>query len=480
METNDLAYSEARSARRRFLTQASRGLGAFAMASLLGEGDVRAADATEPSFRPVGAHFAPKAKRVIYLHMSGGQSQLETFDPKPGLRELHGTALPKSVRGEQRITLMTRQQSQILVAASQHDFARFGESGQEMNVLFRHLSGVADEVCIVRSMHTEPINHDPAMTFLQTGSPLAGRPCFGSWISYGLGSMNRNLPEFVVLLSGGGQPVPSRYWHNGFLPSRHQGVQFQAKGDPVLFLSDPDGITRKNRGRIVDGISRLNRLKLETSGDREIDARIDAYRLAYRMQTAVPELMDISRESADTLEAYGVKPGESSFAANCLLARRLAEGGVRFIQLYDRGWDHHGGVTQGIAKKIKQVDQPCAALLKDLKARGMLEDTLVVCGGEFGRTTYSQGNLGKDYGRDHHPRCFSLWLAGAGIEGGQTFGETDDFGYNIAANPVSAFDLNATLLHLLGMDHERLTYRFQGRDFRLTDVHGSVRHELLA
>ena len=480
MDPTTLSYHLAR---RRFLTKASCGLGAFALSSLLAQDLGATTDESAAANKGTGLphlpHFRPRARRVIYLHMSGGPSQLETFDPKPQLKELHGEDLPPSVRGEQRITLMTRSQNKIVVAASQHHFLRRGQSGQEMNSLFRHLGKVADDLCIVRSMHTDPINHDPAMTFLQTGSPLAGRPCIGSWASYGLGTMNRDLPEFVVLLSGGGQPVPSRYWHNGFLPSRHQGVQFQAKGDPVLFLSNPAGIDRANRGRIVDGISRLNSLKREQIGDDEIDARINAYQLAYRMQTSVPELMDVSRESKKTLEDYGVEPGKPSFAANCLLARRLADAGVRFIQLYDRGWDHHGGVTGNITKKVRLVDRPCAALLKDLKTRGMLDDTLVIWGGEFGRTTYSQGKLGKDFGRDHHPRCFSIWLAGGGVQGGVTLGRTDDFAYNIIEDPVSVYDLNATLLHLLGVDHELLTYKFQGRDFRLTDVEGKVRRELL-
>ncbi len=475
---------QAHVARRHFLTRASSGLGAIALASLL-EQDGLLARAPSSRRRASGdpvAHFAPQAQRVIYLHMSGGPSQLDTFDPKLQLQKLHGTELPKSVRGKQRVTLMTRNQLSMSVAASQHEFGRFGASGQVMNVLFKEISTIADELCIVRSMQTEPINHDPAVTFLQTGSPVAGRPCFGSWVSYGLGSDNRDLPEFVVLLSNpGGQPVPSRYWHNGFLPSRYQGVQFQSKGDPVLFLSNPAGMTRANRGRIVERISELNRLRLAQVGDPEIDARIDAYQLAFRMQRSVPQLTDLSHENPKTLEMYGVEPGKPSFAANCLLARRLAEAGVRFIQLYDRGWDHHGGVTKSIARKIRDVDRPCAALIKDLKQRGLLDDTLVIWGGEFGRTTYSQGDVhNKNFGRDHHPRCFSIWLAGGGIKGGVTHGATDDFAYNIARDRVEVFDLNATLLHCLGMEHKRLVYKFKGRDFRLTDVHGRVLTELLA
>lgn len=464
-------------ARRQFLTRSSSGLGALALASILGK--TNHATANTGSAFPT-RHLQPKAKRVIYLHMSGGPSQLETFDPKPQLRKLHGAELPASVRGKQRVTTMTRFQKDIVVAASEHEFGRFGHSGQVMNVLFEELGTVADDIAIVRSIHSEPINHDPAVTFLQTGSPLAGRPCIGSWLSYGLGTDNEDLPAFVVLLSDGGQPVPSRYWHNGFLPSRHQGVQFQSKGDPVLFLSNPAGIDRTNRGRIVSRIAELNRLKFEESGDREIEARINAYELAFRMQASVPDLMDISREPKDVLDLYGAQPGEPSFAANCLLARRLAEAGVRFIQLYDRGWDHHGNVTKRIRQKIGQVDRPCAALIKDLKARGLFEDTLIVWGGEFGRTTYSQGTLDSKFGRDHHPRSFSMWLAGGGIRGGVGHGATDDFAYNIAADQVDVHDIQATLLHCLGVDHEQLIYKFKGRDFRLTDVAGKVVEPLLA
>ena len=461
-------------ARRAFLTRTSLGLGSVALSQLL-----QAQEDTRAGVLPA-THRRATAKRVIYLHMSGGPSHLETFDPKPHLRELNGTPLPEGVRGAQRLTTMTRSQATLNVMASEHHFARFGQSGLEMNTHFRHLGTVADELCVVRSLHTEPINHDPAVTFLQTGSPLAGRPAMGSWLSYGLGSDNLNLPAFVVLLSGGGgQPVPSRYWHNGFLPSRHQGVKFQSAGDPVLFLSNPNGMSSRNRGRTIDSITALNRLKFDRVGDPEIEGRIDAFQLAYRMQTAVPELMDIGREPKHTLAAYGAEPGRPSFAANCLLARRLAESGVRFIQLYDRGWDHHDGITGGITNKIRSVDRASAALIQDLKSRGMLDDTIVVWGGEFGRTTYAQ-TRSKNFGRDHHPRCFSLWLAGGGVKPGFQYGETDDFGYNVAANGVHVHDLQATLLHLLGVQHERLVYRFQGRDFRLTDVHGKVVPELLA
>ena len=461
--------------RRNFLTRTSLGLGAVAASCLAAEGQLQAAS---PRHR-VGPHFRSRAKHVIYLHMSGGPSHLETFDNKPQMRPLHGQDLPKSVIGKQRLTTMTRGQAKLLVAANQEKWGRFGDSGQEMNVVFKEISTLADDMCIIRSVHSTPINHDPAVTFLQTGSPLSGRPCLGSWLSYGLGSENRDLPEFVVLLSNGGQPVPSRYWHNGFLPSRHQGVQFQSTGDPVLFLSNPQGITDNNRSNLVSGINRLNRIKQQQVGDPEIEARINAYELAYRMQSSVPDLMDLSREPQAMLDLYGVQPGQASFASNCLLARRLVEQGVRLIQLYDRGWDHHSEVTGNIKSKIAQVDRPCAALVKDLKQRGLLEDTLIVWGGEFGRTSYGQ-DRGKTFGRDHHPNCFSVWLAGGGIQGGMTYGATDDFGYNVTEDPVEVHDLHATILHLLGLDHKRLTFRFKGRDFRLTDVAGRVVPELLA
>ena len=460
--------------RRQFLQRSSLGLGAAAVASLASDGALFAS----PASSAAGPHFAPTARRIIYLFMSGGPSQLDLFDRKPGLHKLHGTELPKSVIGKQRLTTMTRGQAKLLVAADRQKWQRFGESGQEMNAEFRHLGQHADQMAIIRSVHTEPINHDPAVTFMQTGSPNSGRPAMGAWMSYGLGPENCDLPEFVVLLSNGGQPVPSRYWQNGFLPSRHQGVQFQSKGDPVLFLSDPKGMDRTNRGRMVDYISRLNRLKHEQVKDPEIEARIDAYQLAYRMQASVPALTDLTTESKQTLEMYGANPGQPSFAANCLLARRLAESGVRFVQLYDRGWDHHSDTTSNVQNKIRQTEKSCAALLTDLKERGLLDDTLVIWGGEFGRTTYGQ-DRGKTYGRDHHPGCFSMWMAGGGIRGGVNYGRTDDFSYNVAENGVTPHDLQATILHCMGLDHKQLTYRFKGRDFRLTDVAGNVVGEIL-
>ena len=462
--------------RRTFLGRTSCGLGAAAFAHLLASNNSASASGVlgSPTLAPKA-----KAKRVIYLHMSGGPSQLETFDPKPELVKWDGKPLPESVRGDQRLTTMTSGQGKINVMASQHKFAKHGQAGIDMNVLFKHMPAIADDLCMIRSAFTDPINHDPAVTFLQTGSPLSGRPSMGSWLSYGLGSANENLPAFVVLLSGGGQPVPSRYWHNGFLPSKHQGVKFQSSGDPVLFLSNPKGMSRENRKKTIDRISALNKLKQKQVGDPEIEARIDAFQLAYRMQSSVPELMDISHEPKSVLESYGAQPGKPSFAANCLLARRLAESGVRFIQLYDRGWDHHDGITGAINGKINTVDKASTALIQDLKTRGMLDDTLVIWGGEFGRTTYAQ-TRNKNFGRDHHPRCFSMWMAGGGIKPGMLYGSTCDFGYNITKDPVHVHDLQATILHLLGIDHEALTFRFKGRDFRLTDVHGKVVHDILS
>ena len=464
--------------RRSFLTRTSVGLGSAALASLLSPSLLAA-----PSDGAVGfPHFAPKAKRVIYLFMSGGPSQIDLFDEKPKLAELHGQELPASVRGMQRVTLMTRNQGQFLVAGSQFKFHKHGESGQELCEMLPHIGKIADDIAIIRSMHTDPINHDPAVNFTQTGSGIAGRPTLGSWLSYGLGSENKNLPDFIVLLSGGGgQPVVSRYWSNGFLPSKFQGVQFRSQGDPVLYLSNPPGIDQSTRKSLIDGVNELNRLKHDSLADPEIQARINSFELAYRMQTSVPDLMDISQEPKSVQEQYGAQPGQSSFANNCLLARRLAERGVRFIQLYHRDWDHHADLPNRMRQQCPHTDQASAALVKDLKDRGMLDDTLIIWGGEFGRTTYNQGPLKPgSYGRDHHPRCYSIWLAGGGIKGGITIGKTDDFGYNIVEDGVHVHDLQATILHLMGLDHEKLTYRFQGRDFRLTDISGKIVQKILA
>ena len=462
--------------RRSFFTRTSAGLGSAALASLL-----QPALFGAPSENTI-PHFAPKAKRVIYLFMSGGPSHLDLYDPKPNLVEMHGKELPASVRGQQRVTLMTRNQGQFLVAASSFKFIKHGQSGQELTELMPYTGKIADDIAIIRSMHTEPINHDPAVNFIQTGSGVAGRPTLGSWLSYGLGSENKNLPDFIVLLSGsGGQPVVSRYWSNGFLPSKYQGVQFRSQGDPVLYLSNPPGIDGTTRKSLIDGVNELNKLKFDSLADPEIQTRINSFELAYRMQMSVPELMDLSSEPKGVLEKYGAQPGLSSFANNCLLARRLVERGVRFVQLYHRDWDHHGDLPNRMRQQCGQTDQAAAALIQDLKERGMLQDTLVVWGGEFGRTTYNQGALkGDSYGRDHHPRCYSIWMAGGGIKGGVTIGKTDDFGYNVVEDGVHVHDFQATILHLLGMNHEKLTYRFQGRDFRLTDISGKVVQKLLA
>ena len=472
--------------RRQFLGRSTTGIGVIALASLLNE-DLLAGTGSSSTALPAGGalgrlHFAPKAKRVIYLFMSGGPSHIDLFDPKPTLDKRTGEELPASVRGGQRITGMTSGQSKLLMVGGAAKFARHGESGAEISTFMPHLGSIADEISIVRSMHTDPINHDPAVTYLLTGNQQPGRPTLGSWLSYGLGSDNRNLPGYVVLISGaGGQPLLSRYWHNGFLPSSYQGAPFRSTGDPVLYVSNPDGIDPRVRRQVLDGIRELNEIQLDSVGDPEIATRIDAYEMAYRMQTSVPELMDISREARDVLDMYGAEPGKASFANNCLLARRLAERDVRFVQLYHRDWDHHSNLPKELKRQCDLTDKPAAALIKDLKQRGLLDETLVIWGGEFGRTAYSQGAITKDsFGRDHHPRCFSIWMAGGGIKKGLTLGKTDDFGYNVVEDPVHVHDFQATVLHCLGVDHTRLTYRFQGRDFRLTDVEGKVVEKLLA
>ena len=454
-----------------------------ALASLI---NPRPASGTAPEQPVLTSHFAPKARRVIWLTQAGAPSQLELFDYKPGLKERFDQDVPASVRGTQRLTGMTSGQARFPVAPSVYTFRQHGRSGLWLSELLPHLSRHADDICVVRSLHTDAINHDPAMTLLQTGHAIAGRPSFGAWMSYGLGSENANLPAFVVMISRpsgptNAQPLHERMWGSGFLPSRYQGVRFSPGKDPVLFLSDPAGMTRDRRRAMLNDLSALNRMKARDWQDPETEARIDQYEMAFRMQSAVPELADLSREPASIFESYGPesrKPG--SFAANCILARRLAERGVRFIQLYHRGWDQHDNLPSGIKSQCYDTDQPSAALLSDLKSRGLLDDTLIVWGGEFGRTVFSQGRLTKEnYGRDHHPRCFSVWLAGAGIRGGLTYGQTDDYSYNIVENPVEIHDLNATMLHLLGLEHKRLTYRHQGRDYRLTDVHGNLIRDLL-
>ena len=476
--------------RRHFLSASSLGLGSTALAALLDPSLLVAAPATQgaaPAGVPLLAspHLVPRVKRVIYLFQSGGPSQLELFDYKPRLRTMNGEELPESIRKGQRLTGMTAHQKSFPMAGSQFEFARHGKSGTWISELLPHTARIADKLCIVRSMHTDAINHDPAVTFVQTGSQQAGRPSIGAWLSYGLGSENANLPGFIVLLSRareGDQPLYSWLWGSGFLPSQHQGVQFRGGKDPVLFLNDPKGVDRTSRRRMLDTLRTLEQQQHARVMDPEIDARIAQYEMAYRMQTAVPDAMDLSTESDAVFDLYGEearKPG--TYAANCLLARRLAERNVRFIQLYHQGWDQHGDLPKDIRTMTKSVDQASAALVTDLERRGLLEDTLVIWGGEFGRTNYSQGKLEKDnYGRDHHPRCFSIWMAGGGVKRGYTHGETDELGYNVVRDPVHVHDFQATLLHLLGVDHERLLFKHQGRRYRLTDVSGHVVKDLLA
>lgn len=461
--------------RRQLFGRASTGIGVAALASVLNPQSATARAA---------AQFTPRAKRVIFLLQSGAPSQVDLFDAKPMLHRRNGEELPESVRMGQRLTSMTAQQSTRPLTPSQFKFGRHGACGTELSELLPHTARVVDDLCFIRSMHTEAINHDPAITFLQTGSQQPGRPSMGSWISYGLGSENADLPAFVVLISGGSpgdQPLFGRLWSAGFLPSQHQGVKFRGAGDPILYLSNPPGITAPMRRRMLDVQSRLNALQLEAFGDPEIETRIEQAELAYRMQMSVPELTDLSREPEETFDRYGSdarKPG--TYAANCLLARRLVERGVRFVQLYHRDWDHHLNLPTRLREKCRETDQASAALVADLKQRGLLDETLVVWGGEFGRTAYCQGALTVDnYGRDHHPRCFTMWLAGGGIRGGVTFGETDEFSYNVVADPVHVHDLQATLLHCLGLDHEHLTYTYQGRAFRLTDTAGQVIRRIL-
>ncbi len=463
--------------RRAFLNRS--GLGLAALTSLVGQ-DGWAAEVASPTATgglPGLPHFTPRAKRVIYLFQSGAPSQLDLFDYKPGLVRYQGEDLPDSIRQGQRLTGMTAAQETFPVAPSIFKFRQRGKSGAWISDLLPHTAKIADRLCLVRSMHTEAINHDPAITFFQTGAQLAGRPSIGSWLAYGLGSMNADLPAFVAMISGSGdQPLYDRLWGSGFLPTRYQGVKFRSSGDPVLYLSNPDGIDRTTRRAMLDDLEALNKQNQARVGDPEVATRIAQYELAFRMQSSVPELTDLSQETEEVFDLYGPDaktPG--TYAANCLLARRLAERGVRFIQLFHRGWDQHTNLPRDLAKNCQTTDQASAALITDLQRRGMLDDTLVVWGGEFGRTVYCQGRLtADDYGRDHHPRCFTIWMAGGGVRGGLTHGATDDYGYNITANPVHVHDLHATILHQLGIDHTRLTFRYQGRKFRLTDVHGEV------
>ena len=484
---NPLVERDQIQSRRSFLGRSGAGIGLAALMNLLGN-DALAQEPNPSGFKRSGGlpglpHYKVKAKRVIYLCQSGAPSQMDLFDYKPNLKDLRGAELPDSVRKGQRLTGMTATQASFPIAPTMFKFAQHGKSGAWLSELLPHTAKVADELSFIKTLHTEAINHDPAITLLQTGAQLAGRPSMGAWLSYGLGSGNNDLPSFVAMTSGsGGQPLYDRLWGSGFLPSKHQGVKFSRSGDPVLYLSNPPGLDARTRRGMLDDLAKLNQLKLDEFGDPEIATRIAQYELAFRMQTSVPELADTSSEPKHVLDLYGKdcqQPG--TFAANCLLARRLAERGVRFIQLYHRGWDQHSHLPRDIRRQCTDTDQASAALIHDLKQRGMLDETLIIWGGEFGRTVYCQGQLtATNYGRDHHPRCFTIWLAGGGIKTGVTHGETDDHSYNIVRDPVHIHDLQATVLHCLGIDHTRLTFRFQGRDYRLTDVAGEKIEPILA
>ena len=473
--------------RRDFLTRTSLGMGALTLGGLMGPSPVLGKDLIYQMVHGNGSgipHFVPKAKRVIYLFQSGAPSQLDLFDHKPLLNKMNGKETPESVLGNQRLTGMTAGQTSFPMAGSVFDFKQHGQSGAWVSELMPHTSKIVDELCFIKSMYTEAINHDPAITFLQTGSQLPGRPSIGSWLSYGLGTDNKNLPEFVVLLTKDkyGQPLYSRLWGNGFLPSQHQGVQFRSGKDPVLYLDNPPGVTQDNRKIQLEHLKELQKLQHQDVGDPEILSRMKQYEMAFRMQTSVPEVMDVNDEPDYIFDLYGddsKTPG--TFAANCLLARKLIEKDVKFVQLYHQGWDMHGDLPNQMRIQCKDTDKATAALIQDLKQRGLLDDTLVIWGGEFGRTNYSQGLLTPEsFGRDHHPRCFTLFMAGAGIKKGITLGATDEFGYNITENPVHVHDFQATLMHLLGINHEKLTFKFQGRRYRLTDVHGKVVQEILS
>jgi len=480
--------------RRQFLSQFGYGLGSMAFAHLLQPNSFAntsfSGDTGLGPDQDTGGgilktlHHQAKAKRVIFLFQSGAPSQLELLDYKPKLNQQEGQQLPDSVRGEQRLTGMSGNQSSLPLVGSAFKFQQHGQSGAWLSDLLPQTAKFADDLCIVRSMYTEAINHGPGVTFMQTGSQLPGRPSMGGWLDYGLGRSNENLPAYVVMVTKnkGGQPLASRLWGSGFLPSKYEGVQFRSSKDPVLYLNNPAGIDNDNRRSMLDALKELHQLEIQSTGNQEIENKIAQHELAFRMQSSIPDVVDFSDEPQSVLDSYGpqvTNPG--SFAANCLLARRLAQRDVKFIQLFHQGWDHHGGLPGGIKAQCDETDQPCAALLGDLKQKGLLEDTLVVWAGEFGRTNYCQGKLSPgNYGRDHHPRCFSIWMAGGGIKPGTTYGATDDYGYNVIDNPVHIHDLHATMMHLLGIDHLRLTFKYQGRHFRLTDVHGKIIHEILA
>lgn len=471
--------------RRKFLSRLSLGVGSLALGSLLVPDLFSGKAETEEAMMKALPHFAPKAKRVIYLFQNGAPSQLESFDYKPLLNKRMGEELPESIRGTQRLTGMTASQTSFPLVGSHYKFDQYGESRTWISEVFPHTAGIVDDICIVKSMHTDAINHDPALTFFQTGAQVGNRPSMGSWLSYGLGSENSNLPAFSVLLSrgrGNGQGVYSKLWSNGFLDATHQGVQFSNSEDPVLYLKDPESMSRAERRKMIDQIAEMNNLSMQQFNDPEISAKVKQYEMAYRMQTAVPEMTDISKEPESIIKLYGpdcLVPG--TYAANCLLARKLSESGVRFVQLYHQGWDQHGNLPNEMRLQAEDVDQASAALITDLKQRGLLDETLVIWGGEFGRTNYCQGKILVDnYGRDHHPRAFSIWMAGGGVKSGMVYGETDEFGYNITENPVHVHDFQATVLHLMGIDHERMTYKHLGRRYRLTDVSGKVVKDLIA
>lgn len=480
----DFKQRHAALGRRQFLSRSAMGLGAMALGSMMNP-----ASASEKAINPLNGvlgqpHMPAKAKRVIYLFQSGGPSQFETFDYKPKLNELHGQELPDSVRGTQRLTGMSANQSSLPIARSIFDFERHGESGKWVSELMPHTAGIVDDLCFIHSMNTEQINHDPAITFFQTGFQIPGRPSIGSWVNYGLGTDNNNLPSFIVLITKGqgGQPLYSRLWGNGFLPSEHQGVQFRSGKDPVLFLNNPDGFDGHDREEAMTYLKELHEIQNSKWSDPEINSRIAQYEMAQRMQMSVPDVTDLSDEPDWVFDLYGQDAREpGTYAANCLMARRLAERNVKFTQIYHQGWDQHNGLPGGIKNKCKQTDQASAALVIDLKQRGLLDDTLVIWGGEFGRTVYSQGKLTPtNYGRDHHPRAFTYWMAGGGVKAGYTHGASDEFGYNVEKDPVHVHDFHATLLHLMGVDHKRLRFKYQGRRFRLTDVHGHIVKNILA
>jgi hypothetical protein len=478
MTPNQIRQWQLLNSRRTFLRRGAAGLGTFALGSMLNR-QLFADESQEQRWAGVAQPpvIPPRIKRVIHLYMAGGPSHLETLDYKPELEKSHGKPMPKSYTEGEQIAQLQGQAANLKCFGPQHAFNKFGKSGQQISSILPNIGSIADDICIVRSMHTDQINHDPAHTLMNTGTPITGRPSMGSWMLYGLGCDTDELPGYVVLSSVGGgqsQPIASRQWHSGFLPSRFQGVEFRSKGDPVLYVKNPMGVDFRRQRETIDAIQQMNQIGNEVFEDPELNTRISQYELAFKMQMSVPKLTDLSDEPKHILDMYGTQGGDGSFASNCLLARRLAERGVRFIQLYHRGWDHHGGIKDGIKYTASLVDQASAALVKDLKQRGMLDDTLVVWGGEFGRTPMAQGS-----GRDHHIKGFSMWMAGGGVKPGFSYGQTDELGYAAVENKVHVHDFHATMLHLFGIDHEKLTYRFQGRDFRLTDVHGQVVNDIL-